>query len=380
VEISIIIPSYNYGRYLTDSIRSLVGGPTSLGEFAPQTFRDFDITIVDDASTDETYQFAKQLLDANIHYINNPENVGTAAALNIGIRQATGRYITFLSADDMMETTRLEKMYRAAVANPHRVVYDDLAAFKDGYRTDKLPMPAYDFDRLLYKNTMAAGILYPRAAWQEVGGYPEQFRDGREDWAFNVLLGSVGYCGVHVKEPLYLYRREGQNRSLHNGGAEGRIKWLQKMRDAFPALYRGERTMACCGARKVARSDKSTSSRSTPARNSSSPRAVVDLRVGIEGMVLLEFQLNKAGYVMYTGSVTGQQYAFGGSHKRGYVDARDAPALLDRYESRRHVFAVVDTTPEPAPAPPPPAPVPVIETQVIKIQTDDAVKKPKKAK
>jgi hypothetical protein len=83
-------------------------------------------------------------------------------------------------------------------------------------------------------------------------------------------------------------------------------------------------------------------------------------------MVLLEYQLNKAGHVMYTGSVTGQQYAFGGSHKRGHVDARDAPALLDRYESRRRVFAVVDTTPAPPPTP-------VIETQVITIQKADGI-------
>jgi hypothetical protein len=83
-------------------------------------------------------------------------------------------------------------------------------------------------------------------------------------------------------------------------------------------------------------------------------------------MVLLEYQLNKAGHVMYTGAVTHQQYAFGGSHKRGYVDARDAPALLDRYESRRRVFAVVDTAPVPPPAP-------AIETQTITIQKADGI-------
>jgi len=365
MEISVIVPCWNYGRYLTDAIHSLIGGKTSLGEFAPQTFQDFDITIVDDASDDDTYQFTKPHLCERISYIRNPENVGTAAALNVGIRHATGRYITFLSADDMMETTRLETLYRAAVANPHQVIYDDLTWFTDGYRTSKLPMPSYDFDRLLYKNTMTAGILYPRGAWQETGGYPEQFKDGREDWAFNVLLGSFGYCGVHVREPLYLYRREGQNRSLHNGGAEGRIKWLQKMRDAFPALYRGERQKMCCGAKVNRSTPASVATRTTSARTMSTPRSVVDLRVGVDGMVLLEYQLNKAGHVMYTGSVTGQQYAFGGSHKRGHVDARDAPALLDRYESRRRVFAVVDTTPTP--------PAPIIETQVITIQKADGI-------
>lgn len=349
--ISVIMPCHNYGRYLEDAIQSLIGGKTSLGDFAPQTFQHFEIIIVDDASTDGTPEFAQPFLNDRIRFIRNESNLGTAGTLNVGIRQAKGKFITFLSADDMMETTRLEKMYRAQVDFQHKIIYDDLMTFANGRRKDKMTLADYDFERLVYKNIMHAGILYPRRAWEEVGGYPDTFKQGREDWAFNVALGAHGYCGVHIREPLYLYRWEGQNRSLRNAGAQMRLQFLGMMQAQYPALYRGERTTMCCGSKA-----KSTAiARSTSSRRgiqSVSQRQITPL-VGAEGMVLLEYQLPKSGRVLYTGAVTGQQYAFGGRNKTNNVDARDAPALLARIEDRRHAFTLAEISEpviEPLPA------------------------------
>lgn len=349
--ISVIMPCHNYGRYLEDAIHSLVGGKTSLGDFEPQTFQHFEIIIVDDASTDGTAEFAQPFLNERIHFIRNENNLGTSATLNVGIRQSKGRFITFLSADDMMETTRLEKMYRAQMDFQNKVIYDDLMTFGNGKRKDRMTLADYDFERLVYKNIMHAGILYSRRAWEEVGGYPEAFTHGREDWAFNVALGSHGYCGVHIREPLYLYRWEGQNRSLRNAGSQMRLQFLSMMQAQYPALYRGERTNMCCGSKA-----KSTAiARSTSSRRgiqSVSQRQITPL-VGAEGMVILEYQLPKAGRVLYTGAVTGQQYAFGGQYKTNYVDARDAPALLARIEDRRHAFILAEVSQpviEPMPA------------------------------
>lgn len=352
--ISIIMPSYNYGRFLPDAIHSLIGGPTSLGDFAPQTLQSFEIIIVDDASTDDTEEIARPFVTElpNVSYIRNAANLGTAATLNVGIRQATGTFITFLSADDMMETTRLEKLYQAARVNPHRIIYDDLVTFANGERKTQMPMSDYDFDRLLYKNTMHAGILYPRKAWEECGGYPESFRDGREDWAFNVALGKFGYCGVHIKEPLYLYRWENQNRSLRNAGVDWRLKFLNKMQATFPDLYRGERPKMCCGGKKAPSAAATRSMQRVSRGSRAIPQALPpDVIIGADGMTLLEYQLTKAGPVIYHGAVTGQAYAFGGKHKLGNVDNRDVPALISRIEDRRHAFAYPqNVTPESMPA------------------------------
>jgi glycosyltransferase involved in cell wall biosynthesis len=351
MEISVVMPSYNYGRFIADAIHSLVGGSTCLGDFAPQTMQSFEIIIVDDASEDDTGDVARAFMKelSNVRYIRNPENLGTAGALNAGIREAEGEWITFLSADDMMETTRLEKMYAMARANPHAVIYDDLKMFAGGQRTMHMPMSDYDFDKLLYKNTMHAGILYPRKAWVESGGYPESFRDGREDWAFNVALGRAGYCGVHVKEPLYLYRWERQNRSLRNAGVDWRITFLNKMQATFPDLYRGERPKMCCGNNKKRAALQPETQSASRSRRAVSPYVEPDFTIGAEGMTLLEYQLTKAGPVVYTGAVTNQRYVFGGKHKRGLVDNRDVPGLIARIEDRRHAFAYAQVIEPPAP-------------------------------
>lgn len=341
MDISVIMPCYNYSRYLSDAIHSLIGGSTCLGDVAPQTMQSFEIIIVDDASEDDTAKVAQSFVDdlPNVSYIRNPENLGTAGALNVGIRHAQGEFITFLSADDMMEPTRLEKLYHVARANPHRIAYDDLMMFAKGQRTMPMTMSDYDFDKLLYKNIMHAGIMYPRQAWIESGGYPESFRDGREDWAFNVALGKFGYCGVHVKEPLYLYRWENQNRSLRNAGVDWRITFLNKMQTTFPDLYRGERPKMCCGNSKKRVADPPSMQRASRAsRNQVVPMAP-DVIVGAAGMTALEYQLTKAGPVVYRGAVTNQTYVFGGKHKIGLVDNRDVPALISRIEDRRHAFA-----------------------------------------
>jgi glycosyltransferase involved in cell wall biosynthesis len=350
--ISIIIPCYNYARFLRDAVHSLVGGPTCLGDFAPQTFQNFDIWIVNDASTDDTEAVAQSLVGDRIHYIANTQNIGTAATLNVGIKQASGQYITFLSADDMMESTRLEKLYQACLANPHRMAYDDLKIFDGKARTDTWPMSEYDFDRFLYKNGLHAGLMYPKQAWAEVGGYPEIMNDGREDWAFGVALGAHGWCGVHVKEPLYLYRRAGQNRSLHNTGGEWRMRFLNKMQALYPALYRGERPNMCCGNTKNVQRAAAQNQAMNVAAGGVRSRASARMRIGTSGMVELEYQLPKAGTVNYTGAVTGQDYAFSMIHKRGYVDVRDAEVLLNRIEDRRRAFILVNA-PEPVMMEPP---------------------------
>ncbi len=108
--ISVIVPCYNYGRYLADAVNSLVGGPTSLGKMPGQTFQSFEIIIVNDGSQDETHEIASALADdwKAIRYVHLKKNQGLPAALNAGIARARGEYISILSADDMREPWHYE--------------------------------------------------------------------------------------------------------------------------------------------------------------------------------------------------------------------------------------------------------------------------------
>jgi len=343
--ISVIVPCYNYGRYLEDAIHSLVGGPTSLGEWEPQTVQSFEVIIVDDASTDgRSWEQAQALVDPwkAVRAIHLKENRGTPGAINAGCKRARGEYLHILSADDMRESWGLEVLYRACREHPHSAAYGDVRIFKRGERGRVLKLPGYDFDLVLHKNPMPAGIMYPRKAWHEVGGYPEIMRYGREDWAFNIKLGLHGYCGIHVGMSGNLYRREGQNRSLRTGnvhrgetaggGFDWRSKFKEQLKSLYPGLYAGERPMGCCGGRSKAVPIARTVSRIEPV---AAERAVAKAAAGT---VLLEYVGGNAGNSYWWGPATGTRYLAGGSRRVVGVDPRDVDGLLNIRKGRNAVF------------------------------------------
>lgn len=358
--VSVIVPCHNYGRYLADCLASLVGGDSSLGPQPGQTLQSFEVILVDDASTDGSAQIAARLADAwqGIRVYGLEENVGTAAALNYGIERAVGQYITFLSADDMRHPDSLEALVRACETNPHHFAYDDVHLFGHGQWLRRWPMQDYDFEALLVKNHVHAGILYPKQAWIDAGGYPPQMDDGREDWAFNIALGERGWCGVHVRADGYWYRREGQNRSATNTTPDHRARFEAKIRSLFPHLYQGERPMSCCGGKRTTMS------------NHSKPRppALPLGLAGAAGMVLLEYTGGQQDAV-WTGHVTHTAYRFGVTKRTGWVDRRDAgdregKGFLGMRRNGHYVFRLAappkrsrgDAGPQPSPAAVPVAP------------------------
>lgn len=359
--ISVIITCYNYGRYLSDAVNSLIGGHTSLGEMPGQSFQSFEVIIVDDGSTDDSVRIAERLADPwqGIHLIRQ-RNKGSAVAMNTGIQASHARsdsLIAVLDGDDMMEPWRLERMLRAYEEHPHSAIYDNIQYFGNGQRgvvadwesgkqIHRLNLKSYDFEKTLYKNSMHKGLLYPKRAWEEVGGYPAIMNQGREDWAFNVALGIRGWCGFNTGEYDYLYRREGQNRTLRNTTPTHHQKFLEQLKSIFPNIYAGERPEMCCGAP----SGKSSNGKGSA---SMAARWKEDLP-GQEGMVILEYNGGNAGDETWTGLITKTPYILGGVRRRGYVDRRDAygdPArriagLLDLRERGKRLFVEVEPVEE----------------------------------
>ena len=97
--ISIIIPTYNRAKFLPRAIESVIN----------QTFKDWELIIVDDGSTDKTSNVVKQYQDNRIRYIYQ-ENSERSAARNNGIKHAKGKYICFLDSDDYYLSSHLEKL------------------------------------------------------------------------------------------------------------------------------------------------------------------------------------------------------------------------------------------------------------------------------
>lgn len=97
--VSVIVPARNAARWLADTIDSVL----------VQTFADFELLVVDDASTDETAAVAGAVRDPRLHLIVLPRNVGAAGARNAGIEAARGEFLAFLDADDLALPDRLER-------------------------------------------------------------------------------------------------------------------------------------------------------------------------------------------------------------------------------------------------------------------------------
>jgi glycosyltransferase involved in cell wall biosynthesis len=96
VEVSVVIPSYNSARYVVAAVESVLA----------QTYRDFEILVVDDGSTDNTKEVLGKYGDA-VRYLYKP-NGGVSAARNYGIEKARGKYVAFLDADDLWMPEKLE--------------------------------------------------------------------------------------------------------------------------------------------------------------------------------------------------------------------------------------------------------------------------------
>jgi glycosyltransferase involved in cell wall biosynthesis len=335
-EVSVIIPCYNYGKYLPSAVNSLIGGKTDLGEVPQQTFASFEVVIVDDGSTDNSDMIIRKLINPQkgVRSVHRNKTEGTAAAINTGIENSFGRYITILGADDMRKPDALEKLYRAQLKNLHSFIYDEVEAFGDGKLKPELHfgVSPYNFERLLFKNHIHAGIMFPKRAWEEVSGYPEVFSDGREDWAMNVTLGIHGYCGILLEGYKgYLYRREGHNRSSRNGNQ--RAIFLGKLKLLYPEIYAGDRPEMCCGDKRKVINPKSKSTHR---------KGVVLMNT--ETSVLLEYIGDNYGKASFYGLSTGNQYRAGKSHKIVPVDKRDLtgsvakPGLLDLKEKGKPIF------------------------------------------
>ena len=101
VLVSVIMPTYNCGKYIAESIDSVIN----------QTVTDWEIQIVDDCSTDNTDEILKPYLEKypNIHYCRLQQNGGPAVARTEAIKRATGKYCAFLDSDDLWMPEKLEK-------------------------------------------------------------------------------------------------------------------------------------------------------------------------------------------------------------------------------------------------------------------------------
>jgi len=186
--VSIVVPAYNADKFLAETLDSLL----------KVDYPAFEIIVVDDGSTDQTASVAEDFChrDARVHLLKQ-ENGGVCRARNHGIRQAQGKYILPVDADDLLLPDFVSWAVDELERNPEVKVAIPKAEFF-GARTGTWHLPPFSIHLLARKNMIPATALYRKTDWERTGGYYEAMQ-AREDWEFWVNVLKTG--GTVVTSP-----------------------------------------------------------------------------------------------------------------------------------------------------------------------------------
>lgn len=209
--LSACLATYNYGRYLNESVEAIVS----------QSMPADEIVVVDDCSTDDTRNVMSELCRRfpQIKYYRNPENIGTLSTVERMIELSSGSYMALLGADDPIDLTYFEKLFALARRYPQAgIICSDYRAIDvegnktpvrfstilgKGYITPSAVIDAYRNSPV----TMAVptnSTIWKRSTWFEAGGIIRSMR-WHFDW-FVALVIAVRYGIAYVPEELQTVR------------------------------------------------------------------------------------------------------------------------------------------------------------------------------
>lgn len=197
--VSIITPSFNSCNYIFQTIHSVLN----------QTYQNWELLIVDDCSTDETYSiildFATQ--DARIKVFQLEKNSGAGVARNFAIQQATGNYIAFLDADDLWKPEKLEKQisFMETQRIPFTFSFYETIDEAGNLRNETITTPEkISYKQLYYCNWI--GNLTGIYSVDFFGKIPISSIKKRQDWMMWLQIVKQIQTAIPVPESLAYYR------------------------------------------------------------------------------------------------------------------------------------------------------------------------------
>lgn len=193
--VSVVIPCYNQGPYLAESIGSVLASD----------FEDLEIIVVDDGSTEpetcrilETLSYPKTILVRR-------QNGGLSTARNTGIAAAQGQYILPLDADDRIGPNYIRQAAAALETDPKLgIVYCRGGKFGDA--EGLIQAASFSLPRMRFSNLIFCSALFRKADWERVGGYKPEMRYGCEDWEFWISLLDLGRNVLRLPDVGFWYR------------------------------------------------------------------------------------------------------------------------------------------------------------------------------
>lgn len=222
--VSIVIPTYNVGRFLVDAIDSVLA----------QTYQDFEIIVVDDGSTDDTATVLAPYRERIRYY--QQANAGPSVARNRGILHAEGSLIAFLDADDVWRPAKLARQVEYMNRHPEMVLcYTDFTRSAIPGQTDESRLKIYErkgsghvFHNLLFENFIATpAVMVRREALARAGLFDTNLK-GMEDLEMWLRLAKAGPFGF-IDEVLVDVRRHDTNTTNSVEFARQRVRATRLM-------------------------------------------------------------------------------------------------------------------------------------------------------
>jgi glycosyltransferase involved in cell wall biosynthesis len=195
------MPTYNRQHTITQAVDSVL----------EQSFKNFELIIVDDGSADKTKTKLKNIIkNKKVRYFCLKKNVGLSAARNFGIKKSKGKYIAFLDTDNIWHKNFLEVMVTELNKNPEMVMAycgQNLFLVSDGKVIGRgMRSPAYNPDRLLKSNYLDCNsAVVNRRIIKDIGFFDEEI-DLVNDWDFFVrIVFKYPYSILHINQVLVDY-------------------------------------------------------------------------------------------------------------------------------------------------------------------------------
>lgn len=213
-KISVILPFYNTKPYLKEALESILN----------QSFSDFELIIINDASTDDSEEIVKNYLnDPRIIYLKNKTNQGIVHNLNLGLKISRAEIIARMDGDDVSLPNRLAKQYEYLTKNPKISAVGTFIRMIDeknqaiDFRTKPIQPEEIKKNLINYSPIVHATAMYRKADVLAVGGYqPEWIYVEDIDLWYRLIYR--GYLVSNISEFLLLYRYHA-NSTAHQGKA-----------------------------------------------------------------------------------------------------------------------------------------------------------------
>lgn len=197
-KVSIVIPCYNYGKFLSEAIESAQS----------QDYENIEIIVVNDGSTDDTIEVSNKY---DVMLINTMHR-SVSHARNTGISKASGKYIVCLDADDKLSHNYVSELL------PLMEKYDIVGTWAQMFG-DRNEILTYDkvtkvnHSMLRYKNFVHTSAMFKKKLFKKHGGFDEQLLKGYEDWDYWRRLALLGSTIYVLHKPLLFYRKHGNTRN-----------------------------------------------------------------------------------------------------------------------------------------------------------------------